>query len=307
MPSEMLVSRPEKSLAFARGIWQAIFGHARLLAMQILGQGVAVDDKEFEESGSGILVPAARRAPPFIRIPPCVIVVAAWKGGVGKTTLAYELAYLLGGVLVDLDWDRGGATVAWGYRPEQRSRVALLDALESGRIPRPLLGNRKPDLIPSHPDFGPNQPPAEKMADALEAWCRALGRVLVVDTHPGGVPSTYGAMAAGYAVVVPSVLATKELEALEGMLEEVADYPLVIAPNMVPGSPPASELDRFERAVRKAGARVAPPVSEHKWLRTRKGRLALTSYDPEPKRIGVAASELRALARVVADKALERV
>lgn len=272
-------------------------------------------DEDFEHHSSGLLVPATRGPAdlpnagpsPFIRIRPSIIVVAAWKGGVGKTTLAYELAFLFGAVLVDLDWDRGGATVAWGYRPEQRTRIPLLDALESGRTPKPLIGHRKPDLIPSHPDFGPNQPTPEKMADALEQWSRELGRVLVVDTHPGGVPSTYGALAAAHAVVVPSVLATKELEALEGMLEEVPDYPLVIAPNMVPGSPPAAELDRFEKAVRKVGASVAPPISKYEWFKTRKTRLALTSYDPEPKRIMPAAAEFRALAKVVANKAVDRV
>ena len=41
-----------------------------------------------------------------------IITIAAWKGGVGKTELAKELAWLLDGVLVDLDWDAGGATRA---------------------------------------------------------------------------------------------------------------------------------------------------------------------------------------------------
>ena len=27
------------------------------------------------------------------------------KGGLGKTTIAYELAWLLGGVLIDIDWE----------------------------------------------------------------------------------------------------------------------------------------------------------------------------------------------------------
>ena len=49
-----------------------------------------------------------------------IITIAAWKGGVGKTELAKELAWLLDGVLVDLDWDAGGATRAWGYRHETR-------------------------------------------------------------------------------------------------------------------------------------------------------------------------------------------
>lgn len=58
----------------------------------------------------------------------------------GKTELAKELAFLLGGVLVDLDWDEGGATRAWGYRHETRTTAPLLDALEAGRVPRPLSG-----------------------------------------------------------------------------------------------------------------------------------------------------------------------
>ena len=46
-----------------------------------------------------------------------VVAVGASKGGVGKSTIAYELAAALGGVLVDLDWDSGGATRMGGYDP----------------------------------------------------------------------------------------------------------------------------------------------------------------------------------------------
>ena len=67
-----------------------------------------------------------------------IVTVAAAKGGVGKTTLAYELAYLLQAPLVDLDWDRGGATRQWGYRHEDRMRAPLLDALERGGVPKPV-------------------------------------------------------------------------------------------------------------------------------------------------------------------------
>jgi chromosome partitioning protein len=41
-------------------------------------------------------------------------------------------------------------------------------------------------------------------------------------------------MSAAPLVVTPAVLATKELDALEGMLEELADYPLLVVPNRVP-------------------------------------------------------------------------
>jgi hypothetical protein len=52
---------------------------------------------------------------------PKIFTVAAAKGGVGKTTLAYELAYLLDAPLVDLDWDAGGASRKWGYRHETQA------------------------------------------------------------------------------------------------------------------------------------------------------------------------------------------
>ena len=64
--------------------------------------------------------------------PARIVTVAAAKGGVGKTTLAYELAAALSGVLVDLDWDAGGATRMWGHDPTRAARAPLLDALERG-------------------------------------------------------------------------------------------------------------------------------------------------------------------------------
>lgn len=229
-----------------------------------------------------------------------IVAVAAAKGGVGKTTLAYELAYLLDAPLVDLDWERGGATRQWGYRHEQRMRAPLLDALERRRPPRPIRGVRKPDLVPCHPDFGDNQPAPEDLAGALEKWAGEWGRpYVVVDTHPGGVPSTFGAMAAASVVLTPAVLATKELAALEGMFEELADYPLLVVPNRVPPVPPAAEIARLSRLVKQAGVQVAPPISEYRWLARRKLRLALSSYDPEPARVRPLASELRAVAEAV--------
>ena len=230
-----------------------------------------------------------------------IVTVAAWKGGVGKSTLAYELAYLLGAPLIDLDWDRGGVTRHWGYRHEDRVRAPLLDALDRGKAPTPLRAQSKPALVPSHPDLVDNQPAAEDMADALEKWAGEWGHpFVVVDTHPGGVPSTFGAISAASLVLVPAVLATKELEALEGMLDELPDYPLLVVPNKVPPSPPASEVKRLRRAVQATpGVRVATGVSDYRWLRTRKIRRAVTSYEPKPARIQPLAAELRAVADAV--------
>ncbi|MDA8392161.1 MAG: ParA family protein [Actinomycetota bacterium] len=61
-----------------------------------------------------------------------VVTVAAAKGGVGKTTMSYELAAALEGALIDLDWDAGGATRMWGFDPRSRKKAPLLDGLELG-------------------------------------------------------------------------------------------------------------------------------------------------------------------------------
>ena len=76
---------------------------------------------------------------------PRIVTVAAAKGGVGKTTLAYELAGALGGALVDLDWDAGGATRMWGFDPLKAARAPLLDALERGPEGRPPRLKRRPN------------------------------------------------------------------------------------------------------------------------------------------------------------------
>ena len=228
-----------------------------------------------------------------------VLTVAAYKGGIGKSTLSYELAYALDAVLVDLDWDRGGNTRQWGYRAEDHLRAPLLDAFERGTTPRPLVGRFKPDLVPSHPDLSDNQPTAETVADALSRWAKDWDRAVVVDTHPGGVPFTFGAMSAASAVIVPTVLATKELEALEGMLDELPDYPIIAIPNKVPPIPPAAEINRLRSMVQKAGVRVGPPISNYTWLARRKLRRAICSYDPLPARLRPLAEELRAVAEAV--------
>jgi len=229
-----------------------------------------------------------------------IVTVAAYKGGVGKTTLALELAFLLDAPLVDLDWDRGGATRRWGYRHEDRARAPLLDALAAQRTPRLLKGRGKADLVPSHPEFSVAQTTDEDTAIALEKWAGEWGRDwVVVDTHPGGVPSTFGAMNAASIVLVPVQLATNSLNALEGMLEEAADYPIVIVPNMVPPVPPAPAVRRLRELAERWHVQVAPPVSNSTALPNRQQRMAVASLDPTPARLARYVDELRGVAEAV--------
>src|SRR3954451_7882534 len=75
---------------------------------------------------------------------PKIITSAAYKGGVGKTRLSYELAFLLDAPLIDFDYDDGGATLMWGYEPSQTGRGTILDGFTSDRVPRPLWGRLGP-------------------------------------------------------------------------------------------------------------------------------------------------------------------
>lgn len=230
-----------------------------------------------------------------------VITVAATKGGVGKTTLAYELAAALGGVLVDLEWDGGSATAMWGYDPGAYRRAPLLDALEAGPAgmpPRPRRKPHQPALVPGHPDLGASNIPDDLVADCLTAWAEAWDAPhVIVDTHPGANPLTDGAMAAADVIVVPVVLAAREMDGLERLLTDWSAFRLLLVPNKVPPSPPRRWVDALGRLA--GDVPVAPPISEHRWLTRRVRRAALT-LQPNPGRaVSRAAAEFAEVARAV--------
>jgi len=224
------------------------------------------------------------------------------EGGVGKTTLAYELAGALEGILVDLDWDAGGATRMWGFDPLSAARAPLLDGLERGPEAAPPRLKRRPNqpaLLAAHPDLSASSIDRDLVTDCLLAWASAWEQeYVVVDTHPGANPLTDGAMQAADLVVIPVVLAAREMDALEAILRDFAEYPLLLVPMMIPAVPPKRFVDRLA-ALAGDRVRVAPPISEHRWLRRRLRRAALVRQPNPGVRVRAAAAEFQAVADLV--------
>jgi hypothetical protein len=117
-----------------------------------------------------------------------LIVVAGDKGGVGKTTLAYELAAALHATLFDLDWTGGSATYTWGltWARINLDRCSAALYLKPGRTPRPYRAENRPDLVPGHGVLEQLERDS-KACQTIAAELRRLseGQLIVVDTHPG--------------------------------------------------------------------------------------------------------------------------
>ncbi len=238
---------------------------------------------------------------------PKIVVVHSRKGGVGKSTLAYELAWLLAAPLVDLDWEGGTVSKRWGYRWQDHARSAVADAVERGRAPRVLSGrpSNRPDLVPGHADFKLEQPDADHMADALVKWAGEWGQdFVVVDTHPGADSATNGALAVAHAVVVPVPMRVMDLYGTETTIDELAGYPLILAPNLVPRTTSQKMLNMLKTIVGRDGvtAQVGPLIPDGGrpvYERTR--RMAMTAQNPAPKNIAPVSAALGRLAQYVKD------
>ncbi|MCW2539645.1 MAG: chromosome partitioning protein ParA [Frankiales bacterium] len=216
---------------------------------------------------------------------PKKVVVGSRKGGVGKSTMAYEVAYVLGAVLVDFEWDGDSVSRRWGYRHEERATDPLMAALDKGRTPRVLKGFRKPDLVPGSPLLLDATLTPDEFADAIAKWAEEWGRDLVVDTHPGASASAHGAMSVADVICVPTGLKTGDLNGTEQMVKEMLDYPLVIVPNMVRRVPPAAEIKRLTSIVEGTPVRVGPPIPFVGAVEVRKRRIAMTAENPVPRAI----------------------
>ena len=227
-----------------------------------------------------------------------IVAVSAYKGGVGKTTVAMELAGALGAVLVDCDWDRGGASGTWGVAA---SDGRLIRGLLTGRAPRPHRRAGRPDLVPSSPGLAEWVGDPAIIAGLLREWALAWGRPMVIDTHPGAVPMTDAAWAAADVVVVPVGIAWPELRALEGLLVERATaFSLILAPNRVRDRAVIRpQLKALVNMARTHGVAVAPPIGDYPWLPRRRRRSALVLTLNPGRAVAAAAADFRSLAHKV--------
>ena len=133
-----------------------------------------------------------------------IIGVVSYKGGVTKTRNAIELAFLLGGILVDFEHDRGSASARLGYDYRKRVGAPLVEAIAKRRTPKPIKGGAyRPDFVPGHPDLASEQFSAQEVRDALVRWAQELKRLLVPDGHPGGTEETRGIIGASDSIVSP--------------------------------------------------------------------------------------------------------
>jgi chromosome partitioning protein len=97
-------------------------------------------------------------------------------------------------------------------------------------------------------------------------------------------------------VVVPVVLGVREMDALEAILSDYADYRLLLVPTMVPAVPPRRFVERLADLADGGRLAVAPPISEHRWIRRRLRRAALVNQPNPGVRVRAAAAEFRAVA-----------
>ena len=140
------------------------------------------------------------------------------------------------------------------------------------------------------------------MTAQLDAWSRAWGRPIIVDTHPGGGSAAYGSIAAAHITVVPVLLENRPLAALEGMADELRSFPLVLVPNRI-ASAPRHQVARLQAISETYGLPVAPPIGNYSWLSQRQLRMAATARRPVPKASQQFVADITATARFVLDRA----
>jgi chromosome partitioning protein len=229
-----------------------------------------------------------------------IIASIAYKGSQGKTTLIYELMALLDGILIDFEHDDGSASLKFGYDPNKRLTAPLVDALRNGRPPVPLKGGpQRPDLVPGNKALASTVIPAERVTECLVDWQKQWGRLTGVDAHPGGTQMTRGIATAANVIIAPVIFGKLELDALNGMLDELDGYPLIVVPNRVKSIKDTTYQRFLSIMEAHPYAVVSPPVRESRELPERTRQTAVTTYHPALKTYADFDHDIRALAEVV--------
>ncbi len=83
------------------------------------------------------------------------------------------------------------------------------------------------------------------------------------------------------------------------MVDEMADYPLVLVPNMVPRVPEAGGVSRLAAIVEGTPVRVGPLIPRADAVGNRRKRMAITAEDLPAKALQPVAEALRDLAGYV--------
>lgn len=236
-----------------------------------------------------------------------VIASIAYKGSQGKTTLIYELMALLDGVLIDFEHDDGSSSLKWGYDPNKRLTAPLIDALRTGRPPTPLRGGaQRPDLVPGNKALSSTMLTSRQVTENLIAWQKHWARLAGVDAHPGGTETTRGIAAAADVIITPVTFGKLELDALNGMLDELAGYPVIVVPNRVKSIKDIT-YQRFV-AIMEAHpyAVTGPAIREARELPDRTRHTAITTHHPVLKSYAAFDHDVRMLAETVIRYAASR-
>lgn len=237
-----------------------------------------------------------------------IVTFGAHKGGVGKTTNAYEVAAARNAILVDFDHQGGGVSRRWGYDIATCRHQQLIKSLErgpDGPPPKVLHRQYQPSIVPGHIDLTTLNLTPEYIQECLESWAAQWDTELVIVDTPGGHnPLQVGAMLAADAIVVPVELHQLELSAIDLMLSEYQDYPIILLPNKVATRPSRRLTEDFKKIVDKHGRDhfVAPIVSEFRPLRDQRKTRAVV-LDPRPGTgwRARAAQEFRSVADYIGD------